>query len=235
MKPPVLEARGVTSGYGAVTAVRDVELSLAPGSVAALLGANGAGKTTLLRTLAGSVRPSAGSVAIDGADVTTRAPHERARLGLCLIPEGRGVFGRLTVAENLLLQQPSWDRDGDRAERAFDAFPALRDRRGTLAGRLSGGQQQMLALARCFVTRPRVALLDEVSMGLSPRVVDEIFAALKRLASEGVALLLVEQYVTRALALADTVHLVSRGRLTFSGPSAQVDEQQLVAGYLGAT
>jgi len=231
----MIELRGVTAGYGRVTALRDIDLALLPGSVAALLGPNGAGKTTLLRTLAGLVRPAAGSVHVCGEDVTRAPVHARVRKGLCLIPEGRGIFPSLTVRENLRLQVPSWAEGGeeDAIQRALDAFPALAPRLGDRAGRLSGGQQQMVALSRCFVSRPSVVVLDEVSMGLAPRVIDEIFAALRRLADEGTALLVVEQYVTRALAISDAVHLINRGRLTFSGRPEEVDEEQVVAGYLG--
>jgi branched-chain amino acid transport system ATP-binding protein len=228
-----IEMRGVTAGYGRVTALRDVDLTLEVGSVAALLGPNGAGKTTLLRTLAGLVRPSAGTVHVHGEAVTRRAVHSRVRSGLCLIPEGRGIFPSLTVRDNLRLQASSRADEEDGIERALDAFPALRGRLATRAGSLSGGQQQMVALSRCFVSRPSVVALDEVSMGLAPRVIDEIFAALRRLADEGVALLIVEQYVTRALAMSDTVHLINRGRLTFSGRPDEVDEERVVAGYLG--
>jgi branched-chain amino acid transport system ATP-binding protein len=224
----------VTAGYGRVTVLRDIGLTVASGSVAALLGPNGAGKTTLLRTLAGLVLPTAGSVRVAGEDVTSSRPHQRARRGLCLIPEGRGVFPNLTVRENLALQVPKWAKDRS-PDPAIAAFPELGARLGDRAGSLSGGQQQMLALSRCFLARPAVVLLDEVSMGLAPRIIDEIFAALRDLADGGVAILLVEQYVARALELADTVHLMHRGSLSFSGSSAQIDEEAVVRGYLGTS
>jgi branched-chain amino acid transport system ATP-binding protein len=150
-----------------------------------------------------------------------------------MIPEGRGIFPTLTVAENLQLTAPSGARSGVR-DLALDVFPALGNRLKQRAGTMSGGQQQMLALSRCFMAEPAIVLLDEVSMGLAPRVVTEIFDALKRLAAGGTALLLVEQYVHRALDLADTVHLLSRGELIFSGPSAEVTEKTLMDSYLGA-
>ncbi|MCW3065446.1 MAG: transporter related [Solirubrobacterales bacterium] len=228
----LLEVRGLVAGYGRVAVLRGIDLDVERGSVAALLGPNGAGKTTLLRTLAGLVRPTAGTVRLGGVDVTARRPHERVRGGLCLIPEGHGVFPSLSVRENLRLQVPPWVRDTS-VDEAIAAFPALGTALGRRAGSLSGGQQQMLALARCFLSRPKLALLDEVSMGLAPRAIDEIFAGLRRLAEAGVALLLVEQYVARALELADTVHLIGRGGLTFSGSPTEVDEDAVVRGYLG--
>jgi branched-chain amino acid transport system ATP-binding protein len=152
---------------------------------------------------------------------------------LCLVPEGRGVFPRLTVRENLRLQTPPWRRGVD-VEVALDAFPVLRDRLGQRAGRMSGGEQQMLALARCFLAEPTVLLLDEVSMGLAPRIVDEIYASLRTLAQAGTTLIVVEQYVNRALAMSDTVHLLNRGRITFSGSPEALDEHAVLEGYLGA-
>jgi branched-chain amino acid transport system ATP-binding protein len=229
----LLEVRGLSAGYGRVTVLRDVDLVLRRGSVATLLGPNGAGKTTLLRAVAGLLTPTRGSVLIDGVDVTGCRAHQRARRGLCLIPEGRGVFPNLTVRENLLLQVPPWERE-DKLDRAYETFPALGESTRKRAGSLSGGQQQQLALARCFLARPAIAMLDEVSMGLAPRVVDEIFAALLKLASDGVAVLLVEQYITRAIAVADTVHLINRGRLTFSGPPSEVNQENVLRRYLGA-
>jgi len=202
------------------------------GTVAALLGPNGAGKTTLLRAAAGLLRPSAGTVLVGGADVTRLRPHRRARAGLCLIPEGRGIFPALSVRENLLLQIPKWNRSA-RLDDALELFPVLGQRLGETAGRLSGGQQQMLALSRCVLAQPSLILLDEVSMGLAPIVIEQIFASLQQLAERGIALLIVEQYVNRALAMADSVHLLNRGRLTYSGPPSGLDEDAVVSGYLG--
>ncbi len=191
-----------------------------------------AGKTTLLRTASGLLKPSAGTIRIGGADMTGAAPHKRARAGLCLIPEGRGVFRNLTVRDNLRMQVPAWLTDKS-LEPALDAFPILRERMGQLAGTLSGGQQQMLAVARAYLSRPMVVLLDEVSMGLAPKVVDEIFDTLTQLASTGVALLLVEQYVTRALQMADRVVLLDRGRVSFNGLPSDLANDEMLRGYLG--
>jgi branched-chain amino acid transport system ATP-binding protein len=231
MSAAVLELRGVSAGYGRTTVVRDVDLRLARGEVVALLGPNGAGKTTLLRVAAGLLRPQSGAVWLDGADVTRRPPHARARGGLCMIPEGRGVFPALTVRENLRLQIPPWARAGD-IDRAVDAFPVLAERLEQRAGSMSGGEQQMLALARCWLADPSCVLLDEVSMGLAPRIVDVIYGALAKLAADGVALIIVEQHVDRALELADRVHLLDRGRTGFDGAAKAVDRDALVRGYL---
>ncbi len=233
MSAPILELRGVDAGYGRTTVLRGLDLAVAPGEVLALLGPNGAGKTTLLRVASGLLGPQAGTVHVAGADVTRQAPFRRAKGGLCLVPEGRGVFGDLTVRENLRLQVPPW-AEGDDISRALDAFPILGERLEQRAGSMSGGQQQMLALARCWLAGPSCVLLDEVSMGLAPRVVDDIFVALRSLAAQGVALLLVEQYVDRALELADRVQLLERGRTTFAGPADQLDRDAVLRGYLGA-
>jgi branched-chain amino acid transport system ATP-binding protein len=231
--PDVLELRNVEAAYGRATALWDISLSVPRGSVAALLGPNGAGKTTLLKVASGLMKPTQGQILLDGQDVTRAAPNARAKKGLCLIPDGSGVFPRLTVRENLLLHTPPWAKKTS-TDAALEAFPALRDRLGDRAGSLSGGQQQMVALARCYLAAPAVVLLDEVSMGLAPLVVDQIFESLQALAESGVTLLLVEQFVTRALAMADSVYLLNRGRITFSGPPSELDEQAVLEGYLGA-
>jgi branched-chain amino acid transport system ATP-binding protein len=215
--------------------LRDVTVEIPAGSIVALLGPNGAGKTTLLRTAAGLLRPAAGTVRLNGAEVTKAAPHQRARAGLCLIPEGRGIFRNLTVRENLRMQvPPGAKRDADVGlDRVLATFPVLRERLGQTAGTLSGGQQQLLALARCYLTSPRVVLLDEVSMGLAPKVVDEIFAAIVALATGGAALVLVEQYVNRALELASRAVLLDRGTVAYTGPTRDLDEAAVLRGYLG--
>ena len=230
--PPMLELRSVTAGYGRTTVLRDVSLSVPEGRIAALLGPNGAGKTTLMRTAAGLMRPSEGVILIRGEDHTRSPAHARARAGVMLIPEGRGIFRGLTVRENLRMQVPPKDKQAS-IDAGIEAFPILGERLGQTAGTMSGGQQQMLALARCFIARPRLVLLDEVSMGLAPQLIDEIFAALDGLAQSGVALLLVEQYVSKALQFADEVHLLRRGTLTWSGPPSNLDEQAVVSEYLG--
>jgi branched-chain amino acid transport system ATP-binding protein len=228
---PALDIDGVTASYGNATVLRGVSLTVEPGKVVALLGPNGAGKTTLMRTAAGLLRASSGRVALAGVDVTSMRPHERARAGLCLVPDGRGIFPSLTVRENLRLQGARQGRD-NAIDRIVEAFPVLGQRLSVCAGSLSGGQQQMLALGRCFVTNPAVVMLDEVSMGLAPVIIDQIFDALERLTRDRVALLLVEQYVGRALDMADEMHVLSRGRVTWSGTPAEITEEEIMRRYL---
>jgi branched-chain amino acid transport system ATP-binding protein len=230
----MLSLDGITAGYGKTIVLRDVHLAVPPGRVVALLGANGAGKTTLLRVASGLLAPRVGRLLVDGADQTGTTPEGLCRRGICHVPEGRGVFPSLTVRENLRLFSAAAD-EGEALDRAVDAFPRLGERLGQPAGTMSGGEQQMLALARAYLGRPRFVLLDEVSMGLAPRVVDEIFAFLARLAADGVALLLVEQYVSKALALADHVYTLARGRITFAGEPAELAGDDVFARYLGSS
>jgi branched-chain amino acid transport system ATP-binding protein len=223
---------GITAGYGDTVVLRDVHLAVPAGRVVALLGANGAGKTTLLRVASGLLPPRTGRLVVDGADRTGAAPETLAGAGVCHVPEGRGVFPSLTVRENLRLYSRPGD-EGAALDRAVEAFPRLGERLHQVAGTMSGGEQQMLALARAYLGRPRFVLLDEVSMGLAPRIVDEIFDFLGRLAAEGAALLLVEQYVTKALALADHVYTLARGQIAFAGEPAELAGEDVFASYLG--
>jgi branched-chain amino acid transport system ATP-binding protein len=227
-----LELRSVGAGYGRTSVLHDITIEVPRSSVVALLGANGAGKTTTLRVAAGLIRPTSGVVSIGGADVSRQPHHRRARLGLCLIPEGRGIFRSLTVKDNLELQIPPW-RKGATFDVAIEAFPTLGQRLHQVAGSLSGGQQQMLALARALLAAPKVVLLDEVSMGLAPIVVNEIFESLRALASTGVSLVVVEQYANRALDMADTTYLMVRGGIVWTGASRDLDEEALASAYLG--
>jgi branched-chain amino acid transport system ATP-binding protein len=256
--PAALELRSVSAGYGASAVLHDVSISVPRSSVVALLGPNGAGKTTTLRVAAGLLKPASGKVVIGGNDASKAAPFRRARQGVCLIPEGRGIFRSLTVRENLELLIPPWRKDsflpggrppvppggapdGKNRHRigradidpAVQAFPILGERLRQVAGSLSGGQQQQLALARAFLSAPDVVLLDEVSMGLAPVIVDQIFESLKLLASTGVALVLVEQYVSRALEMADTAYLMARGAIAWSGPASALDTDAITRAYLG--
>jgi len=223
---------GITAGYGDTVVLRDVHLAVPAGRVVALLGANGAGKTTLLRVASGLLPPRTGRLVVDGVDRTGAAPETLAGAGVCHVPEGRGVFPSLTVRENLRLYSRPGD-EGAALDRAVDAFPRLGERLNQVAGTMSGGEQQMLALARAYLGQPRFVLLDEVSMGLAPRIVDEIFEFLGRLAAEGAALLLVEQYVTKALALADHVYTLARGQIAFAGEPAELAGEDVFASYLG--
>ena len=224
---------GIVAGYGATTVLRDVSLTVPDHSVVALLGANGAGKTTLLRVASGLIPSSSGSITLDGQDLTHRSPHELVSAGICHVPEGRGVFPNLTVRENLLIQARGGEKD-EALDRATTAFPRLGERLGQVARTMSGGEQQMLALARTYVQRPKVVLLDEVSMGLAPKVVDEIFEFFHLLRDEGVSLLLVEQYVVRALEVADVVYLLGRGEVAFAGDPGELDGEDVFSQYVGA-
>src|SRR5882724_13669648 len=194
----MLELRGVTAGYGSHTVLRDVNLVVPDNAVVALLGPNGAGKTTLLRVASGLLKPSSGRVLVDGVDVTGWPPHRLSQLGVCHVPEGRGIFRALSVKDNIRLQA-SDDFKEDPIGAVAEAFPRLGERLAQRAGTMSGGEQQMLALARAYVAGAKTVLLDEVSMGLAPKIIDAVYEFLERLAAEGVSLLLVEQYVNKAL------------------------------------
>ncbi len=230
----MLEIQHLTGGYGDTTVLREVSLSIPDSSVVALLGPNGAGKTTTLRMASGLLRPKHGAVVLDGVDISKLSPYQRAAQGICHIPEGRGIFPSLSVRENLVLYAR---RGGEKEawERAVDTFPVLGDRRRQIAGTLSGGEQQMLALVRAYVADPRIVLVDEASLGLAPLVVDRIFEFLEKIAHEGASLLLVEQYVSRALALAATVYLLNQGEIVYSGPASELDEERIFSLYAGDT
>jgi len=228
----MLTLKGIDAGYAGTQVLRHVDLVVPDSSVVALLGANGAGKTTLLRVASGLLHPTAGSVLVDGVNLTGGPPHKLVAAGVCHVPEGRGVFRSLTVRENLALYaDPA--REAESIELAVSVFPSLGRRLSLPAGQLSGGEQQMLALSRAYVQKPKVVLLDEVSMGLAPKVVDEIFDFLHVLASQGTSLLLVEQYVTRALGAADWVYLLGHGEVVFAGEPHELDSDAVFSAYVG--
>jgi branched-chain amino acid transport system ATP-binding protein len=234
--PPLLVVDGLTVAYGAVVAIRDVSLEVARGEIVATLGPNGAGKTTLLRTLAGALKPQRGSVTFDGSALTGLVPEAVVRRGVALVPEGRHVFPTLTVEENLTVGGIArTDREELRADtdRWLSRVPILGERARQLAGTLSGGEQQQLAIARALMSRPRMLLLDEPSLGLAPIFVDRIFELIQELRSEGVTVLLVEQNVHRALEIADRAYVLSVGRVVASGPAGQLGEGELERSYLG--
>jgi branched-chain amino acid transport system ATP-binding protein len=228
----MLSLREVDAGYGGTRVLHNVTLHVPAGSIVALLGANGAGKTTVLRVAAGLVKPTSGALWVDGTDVTHWAPHALVAKGVCHVPEGRGVFPSLTVRENLVVQCKRGEED-KAYEAAASVFPVLGRRLDQVAGTLSGGEQQMLALMRAYIQNPKTVLLDEVSMGLAPIIVDEIFEFLRTIAASGCSLLLVEQYVTKALELSDFVYLLHKGRVQFAGEPGELDGEDLFARYLG--
>jgi branched-chain amino acid transport system ATP-binding protein len=233
---PLLVVEGLTVAYGAVVAVRDVSLQVEAGGIVAALGPNGAGKTTLLRGIAGALKAQGGSVTFDGRVLAGLAPEEVLRRGIALVPEGRHVFPKLTVEENLTIGGIALkDRDQLRedADRWLTRFPILGERAKQLAGTLSGGEQQQLAIARALMSRPRMLLLDEPSLGLAPIFVDRIFELILELRTEGVTILVVEQNVHRALEIADRAYVLSVGSVVASGPTDQLLEGELERTYLG--
>jgi branched-chain amino acid transport system ATP-binding protein len=232
--PQLLEFRGVTAGYGAVTVLRNINLTVEPSSVVAILGPNGAGKTTLLRTATGLVKPSEGRILLDGDDVTGSPPYVLARRGFCLVPEGRGIFPSLTVRENLVLAcSKGKDARNAAIDRTIEVLPTLGQRLRQIAGSMSGGEQQMLALARAMMNDARLVAVDEASLGLSPLIVNHVYETLQRIVATGTAVILVEQYVTRALDFADRVYMLNKGEIVFSGRPDEVKQDQLFAQYLG--
>jgi branched-chain amino acid transport system ATP-binding protein len=223
----------IVAGYADSTVLRNVSLTVPDGTVVALLGPNGAGKTTLLRIASGLLVPRAGEIRLDGTSLRGKPADEFARAGICHVPEGRGIFRSLTVRDNLLLQAP--DGNGNEAiEKAVGVFPRLGERLSQRAGTMSGGEQQMLAMARAYLANPTLVLLDEVSLGLAPMIVDEIFEFLAKLAREGASLLLVEQYISRALAIADFVFVLNQGEIAFAGEADELDQAELYRTYVGA-
>jgi branched-chain amino acid transport system ATP-binding protein len=233
---PVLSVEGLEVRYGEARAVFGVDLEVAAGQVVAVLGPNGAGKTSLAAAITGRVSPAAGSVRITGVDVTEMSAPQISRLGVAYVPEERAIFPHLSVMDNLrvLLRYavPKADRVAA-VERALELFPVLSERRRQQAGTLSGGEQQMLSLARVLAAPPKLLVADEMSLGLAPRLVDLVFESLQTARDEGVTILLIEQYVERALALAEEAIILRRGRIAWRGPSADA-HTELVAGYLGS-
>lgn len=222
---PVLAVEGLHVRYGAIHALQGVSLEVLPGEVVALIGANGAGKTTTLAAVSGLLKPAAGRVRLLGDDITGSPAERLVYRGIAHAPEGRGIFANLTVRENLLLgAYRRRDRDGIRADlqRALKVFPILAEREGQLAGTLSGGEQQMLAVARAMMSRPKLLLLDEPSLGLAPQVVETIFQTLAEIHRSGVSILLVEQNAAKALAFADRAYVLETGRVVMLGRGAEL-------------
>jgi branched-chain amino acid transport system ATP-binding protein len=229
---PVLELRDVRGGYGKIQVLHGVNLVVPPASVVALLGPNGAGKTTTLKVASGQIRPTSGCVHVAGKHVNGADPDALARAGVCTIPEGRGIFPNLTVTENLEMVTYSGVPMKEVTEGAFTRFPRLKERRKQLAGTMSGGEQQMLALSRALVTKPSLLMLDEISMGLAPLIVADLYEAIAGIASEGVSVLIVEQYAQMALSVATYAAVMAHGRVRILGEPGDVAEQ-LHGAYLG--
>jgi branched-chain amino acid transport system ATP-binding protein len=232
----MLEIRTLESHYGRIPALKGIDLRVAEGELVALVGANGAGKSTLLRALSGVQRVSAGQVVFDGEDITRAPSDRRVRLGIVQVPEGRLMFAPLSVEDNLRLGGYTRTRDESNTVLAqvFEMFPMLKSRRRQPAGTLSGGQQQMLAMGRALMARPRLLLLDEPSMGLAPKLVTEIFSAIRELKAAGTTIFLVDQNARAALSVADRGYVLETGRVVLAGTGAQLlDDEQVKEAYLG--
>ena len=235
MNGPIVELRNVNAGYGTIDVLHNVDLAVGRGEVVALLGPNGAGKSTVLKVISGLVRPTAGALVVAGRDVTGAGPDSLARAGLCTIPEGRGVFPNLTVRENLMMATYSGRSLADIEERTYSRFPRLGERRAQTAGTMSGGEQQMLSMARALATDPVVLLIDELSMGLAPIIVADLYQQVAAIAAEGVSVLVVEQFARTVLGVADTAVLLTHGTVRASGPADQIGDEMLAGAYLGST
>ena len=233
---PLLQIEGLTSHYGRIQALHGIDLEIGQGQLVALVGANGAGKTTLLRAISGVQPISGGSIRLGGDEIARVSADRRVRAGICQVPEGRQVFGPMSIEDNLRLgafTRPKEDLAGD-MERMYQLFPILKEKRLLLAGTLSGGQQQMLAMARALMGRPKLLLLDEPSMGLAPLLIAEIFRIVKSLRDQGITIFLVEQNARAALSIADVGYVIETGAITLSGPGPELlDNEQVQSAYLG--
>lgn len=232
MVEPLLELRGVRASYGTIEVLHGIDLSIAPGQVVALLGPNGAGKTTTLAVASGQMVPTSGQLMVAGRDVTGVSPEDLARRGLTTIPEGKGIFPNLTVRENLVMATYAGVSLGRVEEVAYAQFPRLKERRTQVAGTLSGGEQQMLAMARGLAVEPAVLLLDELSMGLAPLVVEELYGIVAQIARSGTSILVVEQFARTVLGVADLAAIMVNGSIRQIGHPDEV-ERELSAAYLG--
>ena len=233
---PVLKVQGVSAAYGRIQALYEISMEVMPGQLVALVGANGAGKTTLLKTISGLLKSAGGRIAMLGRDITRVPPDRRVRLGISQVPEGRQVFGGLAVEDNLRLGAYTRRDAGvaDDIEKMYRLFPILKEKRKLAAGTLSGGQQQMLAMARALMSRPKILLLDEPSMGLAPLLVKEVFAVIEGLKAEGIPILLVEQNAHAALAIADQGYVIETGRIVSAGKGqALLQDDRVRQAYLG--
>jgi branched-chain amino acid transport system ATP-binding protein len=229
----VLSVEALELRHGLLEAVRDFTLSVAEGETVALVGANGAGKTTLLRAIAGAHRPSGGRIVFDGADITRVPAHRRVQMGIALVPEGRRLFASLTVEENLLVAAQRKRPGRWTVETVIEAFPMLARLRNRRAASLSGGEQQAAAIARALIANPRLLLLDEVSLGLAPMAVEDVYRSLASVIAEGSTIVLVEQDLTRAASVADRVVCMLEGRLVLEGAGSELTREQITEAYFG--
>ena len=231
--PVIVALRDVRAAYGAIEVLHGITVEVPTGSVVALLGPNGAGKTTTISVASGLMPVSGGALEIAGRDVTGVGATELARAGVCTVPEGRGVFPNLTVSENLLMASYTGVPRAEIRDVAFARFPRLAERRNQLAGTMSGGEQQMLAMARALGTDPVVLMLDELSMGLAPKIVSQLYEQVAAIAAEGVSVLVVEQFARSVLGVADHAVVMAHGTVQWSGPAGDLDDDLLTTTYLG--
>jgi len=237
MSAPMLELKGLSVAYGGIQAVKQLDLTLNQGELVSLIGANGAGKSTTLKAICGLLKPKTGEVRYQGQAVHAQGPWELVAQGLVMVPEGRGIFARMSIDENLrmgayLRRDAEIEAD---IEAVYKRFPRLKERHRQLAGTLSGGEQQMLAMGRALLARPKLLLLDEPTMGLAPIIVDQIFEVVRDVHAQGVTVLLVEQNAQRALQMADRAYVLESGELALSGPAAELlQDPRVQAAYLGA-
>ncbi len=230
----MIEVRNIDVAYGRVPVLKDVSLSVAPGEIVTLIGANGAGKTTLFRAITGALPKRRGSITLDGRDITASSPESVAREGLAVVPEGRRLFGPMSVLDNLMLGSYLRLAKGDKAsveedlQQVFDLFPRLAERRDQLARTLSGGEQQMVAVSRALMARPKVILMDEPSIGLAPIIVREVFEVIKKLKESGITILLIEQNARMALKVADRAYVMEMGKITADGDARELRQSDVV-------
>jgi branched-chain amino acid transport system ATP-binding protein len=234
----LLEIKDLKVSYGKIEAIKGITLNVSQGEIVTLVGANGAGKTTLLKTISGILKPSAGVISFEGKDIQSIAPHNRVLAGLCQAPEGRGIFPGMTVLENLEMgkySRPEWKKElQEDLDRVYTLFPRLKERQGQAGGTLSGGEQQMLSIGRALMSRPRLLLLDEPSMGLAPMFIQQIFKIIREIQTQGVSILLVEQNAAQALSCANRAYIMETGNIVKEGAGKDLlNDEAIKKAYLG--
>ena len=234
----LLDIKDLKVSYGKIEAIKGITLNVSQGEIVTLVGANGAGKTTLLKTISGILKPSAGVINFEGKDIQSIAPHNRVLAGLCQAPEGRGIFPGMTVLENLEMgkySRPEWKKElQEDLDRVYTLFPRLKERQGQAGGTLSGGEQQMLSIGRALMSRPRLLLLDEPSMGLAPMFIQQIFKIIREIQTQGVSILLVEQNAAQALSCANRAYIMETGNIVKEGSGKELlNDEAIKKAYLG--